>query len=351
MTVGRWLACLVLFPSVIEAQPTEPSRAAPTSVRKVLRDCALTVWGCANRAGHSNDSEYEQIIQRARSQLVFSHTAPGVDLSKTVTELLDATKLTSNPREAWVTLAVIYAEQGNCTDGYSLFESLLATTEHPATGTDPLTPPTVELLWKDRQTLRLGLSLCHSLRGEHERAATQYRRMILHGGPSQRLLYRLADTLLADGHPDEAVPLYRQACLELPPVQPQVLVARSCAGLLVALDRSYRQRPTRLLSQLRRYDLGLRFLKMTDFVPAADRDYSRALLLSPSCEREALLRQYLHATPPSVPQAYRRRAEEHLMENQAKVPGCTSQTEPPLTRADGVAPPPPAPLVVPKPPL
>ena len=90
MTVRGWLACLLLFPSVIEAQPTEPSRAVPTSVRKVFRDCALTVWGCANRAGHSNDSEYEQIIQRARSQLGFSHTAPGVDLSKTVTELLDA---------------------------------------------------------------------------------------------------------------------------------------------------------------------------------------------------------------------------------------------------------------------
>ena len=176
MTVRGWLACLLLFPSVTEAQPTEPSRAASPSVRKVFRDCALTVWGCANRAGHSNDSEYEQIIQRARSQLGFSHTAPGVDLSKTVTELLDATKLTPNPREAWVTLAVIYAEQANCTDGYSLFESLLATTENPATGTGTLTPPTVELLWKDRQTLRLGLSLCHSLRGEHQRAATQYRR-------------------------------------------------------------------------------------------------------------------------------------------------------------------------------
>jgi Tfp pilus assembly protein PilF len=290
--------------------------------RKVVRDCALSLWGCPNRPGTSDTGQYDQIVQRARSQLQFGQISPGADLSNSVTELIDASRMAPERTEAWVTLAVTYAEQGACAEGSSLFERFL---------TDARTPtPLVDLPWKDRQAIQLGMALCHSLRGEPELATAQYQRLLLADGPTQRVLYRLGDALMAQGRPEEASHYYSQACLDLPPLQPLVNVSRSCAGLMAALDRRRSQRPIRLMMQLRRNDLGLRFLKMADFVPAVERDYYQALLLPFGCEREALLVGYLRGAPASVPRAYLRRAEEHLAENRAHTTGC-APTDPPAS--------------------
>jgi Tfp pilus assembly protein PilF len=329
-------AALSVAAQTVLAQPVSSTVEPKAEVRKVTRDCALSIWGCASRPGSDPSSLYDQTVQRARSQILFGQTAPGADLSRTVSELLDATKLLPERREAWIALAVTYAEQAACQEGAALFEQILARYGSPEPSSQPGTPPSVVMQWKDRQAILLGRALCQSRRGEHELATAQYRRMLLHDGPTQRLLYRLGDSLLGQGLPDEAVQVFRQACLEEPPLQPLVNVSRSCAGLLVALDRAQRQRPTRLMSQLRRHDLGLRFLKMSDFVPMAERDYYQAMLQPPSCEREALLVNYLRAAPATVPKAYLRRAEEHLSENRARVSGCVS-VELPALRADGEA--------------
>lgn len=312
----------LLCPMLAMAQsPLPPSEPVPP--RKVVRDCALSIWGCPNRPGTSDSGLYEQIVQRARSQLQFGQISPGADLSKSITELLDARHMAPERTEASVTLAMAYAELGACAEGSALFERILTDSRTP--------PPPIDLQWKDRQAIQLGMALCQSLRGEHALATAQYQRLLLAEGPTHRVLYRLGDTLMAQGRPEEASVFYSQACLELPPLQPLVNVSRSCAGLLAALDRRNSQRPLRLMMQLRRNDLGLRFLKMADYVPAVERDYYQALLLPFGCERESLLIGYLRGAPASVPRAYLRRAEEHLAENRAHTTGCTPTAPPAST--------------------
>jgi len=342
------LATLWLAPVGVLAQSIPSLEEPKGAFRKVTRDCALSIWGCASRPGSDPSSLYDQTVQRARSQILFGQTAPGADLSRTVSELLDATRMMPERREAWIALTVTYAEQTACQEGAALFEQILSSYGSPEPSHQPGTPPLVDMQWKDRQAILLGRALCQSRRGEHELATEQYRRMILHDGPTQRLLYRLGDALLAQGLPDQAAQVFRQACLDEPPLQPLVNVSRSCAGLLVALDRTQRQRPTRLMSQLRRHDVGLRFLKMSDFVPMAERDYFQAMLQPPSCEREALLASYLRAAPATVPKAYLSRAEEHLAENRARVSGCLSVELPALKAAGEAAGRPPSPSDGPK---
>lgn len=296
-----------------KADKTDKPTATDKAPRKVVRDCALSLWGCPTRAG-TTSQQYDQIIHSARSQLLFGQTAPGADLSKTTEELLDATRTFPEPSEAWLLLAVTYAEQGSCDVGLSLMQRMQSA--------NPTTP--IEQRFRDKSALQLGIALCQTRRGEPELAIAQYRRMLLTDGPSHRVLYRLGDALMAQGRLDEAIAHYSQACLDLPSLQPLVNVARSCAGLLAALDRSRKQKPLRLMTQLRRADMGLRFLKMSDFVPTADRDYYEALLRAPSCERESHLVSYLQTAPAMTPRAYLRRAEEHLSETRTLVPGCAA---------------------------
>lgn len=302
-----------------EAAKTDRPAVGAKTPKKVVRDCALSLWGCPSRGGATDSQLYEQIIHSARSQLLFGQTAPGADLGKTVADLQDATQTFPEQTESWLLLAVTYAEQGACDVGLSLMERMLSA--------PPSSP--IEHRLRDRQALQLGIALCQTRRGELDIAIAQYRRMLISDGPSHRVLYRLGDVLMAQGRLDEAIPLYSQACLDLPTLQPLVNVARSCAGLLAALDRSRRQRPLKLMTQLRRSDLSLRFLKMSDFVPTADRDYYEALLRPPSCDRVSFLTSYLQTAPATTPRAHLRRAEEHLAETKNQVPGCASSPSAP----------------------
>jgi tetratricopeptide (TPR) repeat protein len=315
LTLGVALLCATVTRADDAPKPDRPAIASKTP-KKVVRDCALSVWGCSSRAGASESQLYDQLIHSARSQLLFGQTAPGADLSQTIADLQDATQTFPEQSEAWLLLAVIYAEQGACAVGLSLMERMLSV--------PPSSP--IEHRWRDKQALQLGLALCQTRRGEPDLAIAQYRRMLLSDGPSHRVLYRLGDALMAQGRLDEAIPHYSQACLDLPTLQPLVNVSRSCAGLLAALDRSRRQRPLKLMTQLRRSDMGLRFLKMSDFVPTADRDYYEALLHPPSCDRISFLTSYLQTAAATTPRAHLRRAEELLAETKSQVPGCSPST-------------------------
>lgn len=317
LTLSLWLlGC----PSAWAEDAPKPDKPAGTeqTPRKVVRDCALSLWGCPTRPGTSDSQQYDQILHSARSQLAFGQIAPGADVYKLNEELIDATRTYPERPEAWLLLAISWAEQGACDAGLALMQRMLSS--------DAESP--IEHRFRDKQALRLGIALCQTRRGEPDLAIAQYRRMLLTDGPSHRVLYRLGDALMAQGRLEEAIAHYSQACLDLPSLQPLVNVARSCAGLMAALDRTRRQRPLRLMMQLRRADFGLRFLQMSDFVPKADRDYYQALLRAPSCERESYLVSYLQAAPATTPQTYLRRAEELLSATRTQVPGCSQTGSP-----------------------
>ncbi len=334
MRLGGLLLAL-LWPHVAMADDPQPK--PEPSHRPIIRDCQLSVWGCTGPAGGASSGSYDQIVARARAQLLFGQLDPGKNVESTVTELREATRQSPARSEAWVQLAVLYAETGACPEGLSLFERLLAMSDSHAAETSTELAP---LSWKERQSIQLGLGLCLSRRGDLDQAATIYRRMLLTDGPSQRVLYRLGDVLLASGFPSDAAQVFQKACLEVAPLQPLVNVGRSCLGLLVALDRTQQRQPGKVLSQFRRYDWAKRCLKMTDFVSPTEADYYRALTLSPGCEKVSLLARYLQNVGPTVPSAYRRRAEANLAQALAEMPSCKPTATLPTTPAAPASEPP-----------
>lgn len=326
MTFGWIVGALLLIPTVALAQPATPPSLIP---RKVVRDCQLSLWGCSGPAGGEASGTYEQVVAKARSQLLFGQLDPGKNVDGTIADLREAARQKPERREAWTQLAVLYAETANCSDGQPLFDRMLSLQD----ASDGETAATNELSWKDRQAISLGLALCQSKRGEHAQAISIYQRLLLTDGPSQRVLYRIGDALLAQGLTDEAARVYKQACLDVATLQPVLNVARSCAGLIVALDRSHQRAPTRVWSQLRRYDTLARYLKMNDFLSEAEPDYYRAVTVPVGCERESRLVRYLKLADSTVPKAYRQRAEEHLAKTRAQHPGCDQQS--PLSTKGG----------------
>ncbi len=328
-----WFIWALLLPRLAMAEEPKPE----PSHRPVVRDCQLALWGCAGPAGGSSSGNYDQIVSRARSQLLFGQLDAGKNVDSVVAELLEATRQKPERSEAWTQLAVLYAETGACTEGLSLFERLLTLADSATVGDSP---DASALSWKERQSIQLGLGLCLARRGDLEQAAAIYRRMLLTDGPSQRVLYRLGDVLLAQGFPAEAAPVFQRACLEVAPLQPLFNVGRSCLGLLVALDRTHQRQPTKVYGQFRRYDFAKRSLKMTDFLSPSEADYYRAMTLSASCERVSLLVRYLQNAEPTVPPPYRKRAEEHLAQALHDMPNCKpTPTLPPSPAAPASSPP------------
>lgn len=319
MSRGFWLSALCLVSHSALATPPAATEGTP---RSVVRDCQLSLWGCSGPAGGSTSGPYDQVIAKARSQIQAGQIEPGKNVASTIAELVEATRQRPDRHEGLALLAMYYAETAACSDGMPLFSRLLAFDDPPS---GSATPSPV-LSWRERQTIQLGLALCLSRRGDHAQAVSLYQRLLLGDGPSQRVLYRLGDALLAQGLTDDAVRAYRQACLDVPPLPPLWNLARSCVGLLVALDRSHQRAPSRVFAQLRRQDPMARYLKMSDFLWPAEPDYYRALTVPAGCERESRLLRYLQAADATIPRAYRQRAEEHLATTRAQHPGCNVTT-------------------------
>ena len=289
-------------------QPLAPALATP---------CERTLWGCPvsekkKDAAKDPQARYEQLCTRSRRALRFTQTSAARDLAEAVTDLSEAVQLSPEQAEAWALLGAVLIELGR----YSDAEPLLQRAESAGDLAAPAQIGPLAGLDPQLETLVVtGLALTQALRGDLSGALERSRRLLVRRGLSHRALWRVGELLMAQGNLEEATTIFERACtLPRGPFTTTLEIARACHGLLVALDRGERARAAFILRRTRSLDFDHRALEMADLFPPYDREYYRALTLSPGCARRSALNAYLREArqQPAVPGAYLRRAEEHL---------------------------------------
>ena len=318
--MNRRAACTAVLAGLLVQVP--PATAAPP--------CERTLWGCPSRdkppeAPREPQARYDQLCARGRRALRFTQVSGLHDLNEVVAELPEAVRLFPEQPEGWALLGEVLLELGR----WSEAEPALQRAE--ALGEDPLLAPPGEPPRDRPAPARLGtlarldpplevrvvtsLAYLQARRGELGAALERTRRLLLRRGLSHRALWRLGDLLMAQGSLEEATASYERACtLPRSATTTTLEIARACHGLLVALDRGERARAAFILRRATALDGDHRAIEMADLFPACDREYYRALTLGPGCARRAAFSAYLREArqQPGVPEAYLRRAEEHL---------------------------------------
>lgn len=318
--MNRRAACTAVLAGLLAQVP--PATAAPP--------CERTLWGCPSpdkppEAPREPQARYDQLCARGRRALRFTQVSGLHDLNEVVAELPEAVRLFPEQPEGWALLGEVLLELGR----WSEAEPALQRAE--ALGEDPLLAPPGEPPRDRPAPARLGtlarldpplevrvvtsLAYLQARRGELGAALERTRRLLLRRGLSHRALWRLGDLLMAQGSLEEATASYERACtLPRSATTTTLEIARACHGLLVALDRGERARAAFILRRATALDGDHRAIEMADLFPACDREYYRALTLGPGCARRAAFTAYLREArqQPGVPEAYLRRAEEHL---------------------------------------
>lgn len=291
--------------------------------------CRDSVWGCGTAVDtEGNDSSepprqrYDRLLAQARRALAgWRSSSPSLlgELGKdTAQKLSDAAALLPDDYEAPSLLGQLELERGRLVAAGLLLRRAEELYLHPKPDRSPqgATLPglaaAVPLEHRD-PALALALALLHAQEGDLVTALRRYQRLYEEAAHSPRLLYRLADVLMAQGRLEDATALFVEACnlprsLEIAAVD----VARACLGAVVALDRAGRSVPGPLLRRARQADRGPRATELSDFLTTGERDYGRALLLAPGCERKLLLQSYLRTAAGLAPATYSQRAEAHL---------------------------------------
>jgi tetratricopeptide (TPR) repeat protein len=286
--------------------------------------CQRTLWGCVDSESSLPDGatplgRYERLLASARQSLGPLRLGLGLDFDAAAQKLTEATLLLPSAPEAHSLLGQLLLERGQneaAAPSLRRAEELLLQSEGAAAAPLELLDP----------GLGLALGLLAAQEGDLSGGLERYLRLLRSTAPSHRLLYRSAEVLMALGRLDEATALLERACsLARSNDTHSFDIARACRSYVAALDRSERVAPPLFHRRIHIYDREDRALRYSDFVPAAERDYQRALSLPLGCERRLAFERYLQAaaptTPPAttggsarpvVPAAYLRRAEAHL---------------------------------------
>lgn len=286
--------------------------------------CRDSLWGCAAPVDPDGPEgsepprvRYDRLVQQSRRALASlrnSSPAAAAELVKdTVQKLTDATALVPEDYEAHSLLGQLELERGRLVAaGLTLrrAEDLLLH-PRPEAGASRL-HQAASLEHRD-PALALALALLSAQEGDLATALRRYQRLYEVAAHSQRLLYRLADVLMALGRLDDATALYESAC-SVPRSfdTPSVDGARACLGSAAALDRAGRTVPSAVLRRARQSDRGPRAVDLQDFLTSWERDYARALLQPAGCERKLALQSYLRGAAGTAPASYVGRAEAHL---------------------------------------
>lgn len=300
--------------------------------------CRDSLWGCSPTVdpdgAESNEPvrvRYDRLLAQARralGSLRNSSPAAAAELIKdTLQKLTDATALLPDDYEAHSLLGQLELERGRLVAAGVSLRRAEALFLHPRgdSGTSLLLPPP-SLEHRD-PALALALALLHAQEGDLATALRRYQRLYDGAAHSQRLLYRMADVLMALGRLEDATALYETACSVPRSFEtPAIDGARACLGAMVALDRGGRMVPGTLLRRARQVDRGPRTFDLADFLTPWERDYSRALLLPPGCERKLALTSYLRGAAGTAPATYLGRAEAHLQRLQDLI--CAPQAPP-----------------------
>lgn len=333
--------------------PGMPRRAEARTQATRGSACRDSVWGCAPpvdpEGPESNEPprvRYDRLLQQARRALASlrnSSLAAAAELTKdTLQKLGDATALVPDDYEAHSLLGQLELERGRLVAaGLTLrrAEDLLL---HPRPEAGASRVPAVASLEHRDPALALALALLHAQEGDLATALRRYQRLYEVAGHSQRLLYRLADVLMALGRLEDATALFESAC-SVPRSfdTPAIDGARACLGAAAALDRAGRTVPSTILRRARQSDRGPRAVELQDFLTSWERDYARALLQPAGCERKLALQSYLRGAAGTAPASYLERAEAHLGRLQelicaAPAPSATRPPERPAgTISDG----------------
>lgn len=353
-----WLGFAATVAAGLITITAEPAGARVQATR--TGGCRDSLWGCAPAAdtdgGETSEPprvRYDRLLGQARRGLASlrftSPAAAATTITDTVQKLSDAAALMPDDYEAPSLLGQLELERGRLVAAGLLLrraeELYLHPKPEPAGGGRGLVPPSLPLSLRD-PALALALALLQAQEGDLATALRRYQRLYEEAAHSPRLLYRLADVLMALGRLEDATALYETAC-SLPRSLETPLVdgSRACLGVVVALDRAGRSLPSATLRRAKQADRGPRAVELPDFLTSAERDYGRALLLPPGCERKLALSSYLRAAGGSAPTTYLLRAEAHLQRLHDLL--CT----PPISPAGRApaAPPAPAPAPTPSP--
>ncbi len=301
------------------------SLAAPIATAQILArrsPCHDSLWGCGPSAdaersdpGEARRAHYDRLVTSARrllSTLRSTSVNAGAQLVKEAEQQLrDAIQLLPDEPDAHSLLGQLELERGHrVAAALALRQAEALFAQAAASESDGQRPhPPLE---RSDPALALALALLHAQEGDLQAALARYQRLIDHAAASPRLLYRMADVLMALGQLDDAAALYERACAApRGPEVPTVDTSRACLGYLVALDRGERAIPATLFRKARTVDRGPRAMDLLDFPSPWERDYHRALLLPSGCERRASLARYLQGSDALAPASYRRRAELH----------------------------------------
>jgi tetratricopeptide (TPR) repeat protein len=343
-SLAAWALAWVATHNSVEAR-TQSTRVSA---------CRDSLWGCSPAVdpdgAESNEParvRYDRLLAQARRALASlrnSSPAAAAELIKdTLQKLTDATALLPDDYEAHSLLGQLELERGRLVAAGVSLRRAEALFLHPRddSGASLLLPPP-SLEHRD-PALALALALLHAQEGDLATALRRYQRLYDSAAHSQRLLYRMADVLMALGRLEDATALYEAACgvprsFETPAVDG----ARACLGAMVALDRGGRMVPGTLLRRARQVDRGPRTGDLADFLTPWERDYSRALLLPPGCERKLALTSYLRGAAGTAPATYLGRAEAHLQRLQDLI--CAPPASPAAPAARPPQTPPPAEL-------
>lgn len=317
--VWLWLLYLPTLLARSSAQTPQQNKV------HVVSDCKLAVWGCAP-TGDSGHLELTKTLAHIRAKLSQPVVWSEQDLATWLSTLRQQAAHLSERAEATTLVARLLAEMADCKDGYDLFLKQLAE-DRASAGAVPTSGSV--LGFADRRALALGVAWCDWFAGRTDLAFSRYARLLQTDPDDPRVLVRLGDAWQAAGFPSEAARHYERVCFELPQGQPLAYLARGCAGLLVALDRTRHKWPVRAIGNLRRFDTSARYLTMRDYLHEKERDYYRAILRPAGCETESLLRRYVQDAK-NVPIAYVRRAQEHLEQARAQRPDCAGASASPL---------------------
>ena len=311
--------CAVLVAALISPSAQAQRRSDPGLARS--SSCRDSVWGCSQSESSTSDPReprrphYDRLVTQARralSSLRSTSSAAGAELIKeALQQLHDAVSLLPEEPEAHGLLGQLELERGHpIAAAVSLRRAEDLYTQLRTSDKSPLVPqPALE---RTDPSLALALALLHAQEGDLSGALLRYQRLYDHAAHSPRLLYRMADVLMALGQLEDATALYERGCLSLRgPDVATVDISRACLGYAVALDRAERTIPAALWRKARTADRGPKAADLLDFVSEWEREYHRALLHA-GCERRACLQRYLQGAAGQAPASFRRRAELQL---------------------------------------